>query len=130
MADREVLKKWQEHPLREILRRASQGDRIYPDTLDRLGLPPVVRKAAEQAIGRVKPGPDGKRVARYGPLSPDAMSMQLVEGLYRVDAAYETPSQRRERQAAEGDPTALAELQAAEQGTKRIVDRIWEKTHG
>lgn len=119
--ERELYRKWNNHPLREILRQAAQGEPIRPDTLDRLQLPKKVRKAAEQAIDRVKPDANGKKAKRMGPGSPDHLSSELVAAL---PDEWETPRERRQRQAQEGDADALASLKAEEEAEQRMVDRI------
>ncbi len=123
--DRKVLKAWQDHPLRRIVKAASQGELVRPDTLDRLQLPPEIRKATEQAIARVRPDPQtGRRVSNWGSNAPDSLSLNLVESLARRFPEWETPTENRLRQASEGDAEALASLKAEEEGLQRIVDKV------
>jgi len=110
--DRETYKRWHDHPLRYLLKRAAAGDRIYPDELDDLRLPSRVRSAARQAI---KEAPDLK------PMQVDQLSAELVEAL---PPEHETREQHEQRRAQQGDADALANIKAREEATSRMADRI------
>lgn len=127
--DEDEYARFRDHPIRDLMQRAAGGDHVHADTLDRLALPKTIRKALEEALERVTPDrATGKRAPRMGAGSPDVLASEIFSALYNADPHWETPTERRQRQAQEGDPDALASLKAEREATDDLVDRIMDKT--
>ena len=110
--DRETYRRWHDHPLRYIVKRAAAGDLIRDDELDDLRLPPKLKRATRQAIDRA---PELK------PMQADQMSAELFQAL---PDGHETREQYEQRRAEAGDADALANIRAREEATERMADRI------
>lgn len=121
--DRDTYRRWRDHPLRELLRRAETVhggylDTIRPDEIDDLNLPPRVRAATEQAIERIRTASPTDR--GYGGLT-DHIGPALMGAL---PADWETKQQHRERRASLGDPQAIRDSQAIRGNDATMADDI------
>lgn len=124
--DRDLYKRWRNHPLRGILKHAEAGGHVYADQLDDLNLPDKQRKATEQAITQAHEAGEA-RDKRFGITgAADALGPAIVDSL---PAHHETREAHEKRRAAEGDAQALANIQAREDATDRLVDEIWQGRH-
>lgn len=110
--DKALYDKWKRHPIRDIIKRARQGDTIREDELEDLRLPPRVHRALKGAIAKA---------GDLAPLEADDLSARLVEAL---PDGHETRAEHEERRAMTGDADALANVQAREAATARLADRI------
>lgn len=120
---RELYKRWRNHPLRGILRRAQQGEHIYPDELDDLNLPDKVRKAAEQAIERCRE--EGAASDGLGGRA-DRLSPALVDAL---PEHHETREQHQQRRADLGDHEAHQAVRGREQAIEAMANDIHRRAH-
>lgn len=125
--DRDTYKRWRNHPLRSILKRAEQGQHVYADQLDDLNLPAKQRKATEQAIARAHEAHEAGTKNQYGVTGPaDALGPAVLDSL---PSHHETREQHEARRAREGDAAAQANIKAREQASDELVDEIWQRRH-
>lgn len=120
--ERDLYKRWRDHPLRTLLGEAQAGNPVYSDQLDDLRLPPKVRKAAETAIERCKEaGPSEQGLHK----TSDTLSAELVDSL---GPDHETRDQHQRRRADAGDADAIRAVQAREQHQDSLVEEVWQRT--
>lgn len=119
--DRDSWRRWRDHPLRGLLRRAESGDVVHADEIDDLGLPERVHTAVTQAIERVRASSPTER--GYGGLV-DHLGPAIADALAHDHPDWETVAQRRERRAALGDPAAIRDLEATQRRTNLLADSI------
>jgi hypothetical protein len=124
--DSQLYERWRGHPVREILRRAAEGDHIYPDQIADLELSKSQERALQEAIERVTPK-GAEKAPAMGVGSADHLSSEIVAAL---DPHHETRQERMERRAHEGDPDALAAVKAREEANERLAERIYNDAHG
>ncbi|GAA1229606.1 hypothetical protein GCM10009676_10270 [Prauserella halophila] len=120
--DRELYKRWHNHPVRSLLNRAEQGDHIHADELDDLRLPDKQHRAAESAITRLRNGkaPGWDTQGAVVPAA-DQYSAEIVDAL---GPDHETREQYEQRRALAGDATAAANIRARKEASDGLADDI------
>lgn len=110
--DRNTYKRFRDHEIRDLLRRARAGDHVYDDEIAVLNLPPRVKAATKEALDRA---------TDLSPLESDRLAAELFQAL---PDHHETERERQQRRADHGDPDAIAAVKAQREATSMMADRI------